>query len=74
MSKKTGLYLMLAGAAVSVIDLVTAKAGEAGGMFYGPGKPLEKMRWKVFTSEAKKDYYVSISDAAALAGAYIYFF
>ena len=31
MTKKVSLYLMIAGAAGSLIDLMTAKAGESGG-------------------------------------------
>lgn len=67
MTKKTALYLMLAGAAASVYDLVSD------GGLYGPGKPLEKMRWKVYTTADGKNWYVSISDAAAVIGAGIYF-
>ena len=67
MSKKMALYLMLGGAAVSVYDMVTENS------LYGAGKPLEKMRWKVYTTAAGKNWYVSISDAAAIAGAALYF-
>lgn len=70
MSKKTGLYLMLAGVALSVYDLAS------GGGLYGTGKPAEKLRWKVYTSgtgATAKDWYVSASDLAAIAGAVIYF-
>lgn len=70
MTKKTGLYLMLAGAAVSLYDLMGT-----GNPVYGSGKPLASMRWKVYTTTTApvKDYYVSISDIAAVAGAYLYF-
>lgn len=70
MTKKMALYLMIGGAALSVYDLMAD-----GNPLYGPGKPLEKMRWKVYTSTATppKDWYVSISDAAAIIGAVFYF-
>jgi hypothetical protein len=69
MNKKTGLYMMVIGAAVSVYDLATD------GSLYGAGKPLEKLRVKVYTSTSTppKNWYVSISDAAAVVGAYLYF-
>lgn len=66
MSKKMGLYLMLGGAAVSAMELFKE------GSVYGAGKPLASMRWKVFQN-GDKSVYVSISDIAALAGAFIYF-
>jgi hypothetical protein len=66
MSKKMGLYLMIAGAAVSALEL--SKPGTV----YGAGKPLESMRWKVYQS-GDKTLYVSVSDIAALAGAFFYF-
>jgi hypothetical protein len=66
MSKKMGLYLMLAGAAVSAWELVQP------GAVYGAGKPLAPFRWKVYQM-MDKSLYVSISDLAALAGAAIYF-
>lgn len=64
--KKTGLYLMLAGAAVSAYDLFTK------GELYGAGKPLEKMKVALNPGSATV-YYLSISDAAAVIGAYLYF-
>lgn len=67
MNKKTALWLMIGGAAVSLYDMVSD------GALYGTGKPLEKFRWKVYTSASGKNFYVSISDAAALAGAVLYF-
>ena len=67
MNKKTGLYLMLAGAALSAWEL--AKPGAV----YGAGKPLEKMRWAAYTAADGKVFYISISDCAALAGAHPYF-
>jgi len=70
MTKKTGLVLMLAGAALSVYDMATA------GGLYGVGKPLEKFHWKIYTSgtgATAKDWYLSISDIAAVTGAFIYF-
>lgn len=66
MSKKTGLWLMIGGAAVSVADVVTK------GKIYGAGAPLEKMNWKVY-STTTKDWYVNISDVVAVVGAFIYF-
>lgn len=66
MSKKTGLYLMLAGAALSAWELASP------GAVYGAGKPLASMRWKVYQS-GDKSVYVSISDVAAVAGAFLYF-
>ena len=67
MSKKTGLYMMIGGAAVSVYDMVT------GGALYGVGKPLEKLQAKVYTDASGKSWFVKASDALALVGAYIYF-
>jgi hypothetical protein len=67
MSKQVALWLMLGGAAISVYDLV------ADGAMYGAGKPLEKARWKVYTTSDNKNWYVSASDLAALTGAFFYF-
>jgi hypothetical protein len=67
MTKKTGLYLLIGGAAVSLYDAFS------GGSLYGAGKPLEKFRWKVYTTAAGNNYYVSISDVAAVVGAFVYF-
>lgn len=66
MSKKTGLYLMLAGAALSAYDMMTD------GGLYGPGKPMERLHWKVATVSGK-DWYISVSDIAAVVGAFVYF-
>lgn len=68
MTKKTALILMLGGAAVSLYDAL----GE-GNPVYGPGKPLEALRWKIHTSSDGKNYYVSISDIAIVVGAWFYF-
>lgn len=72
MNKNTAFWLMAIGAGVSLLDLATD------GGVYGAGKPLEKFKFKVYTSPAAgttpaKDYYLSISDAAALIGAGMYF-
>lgn len=67
MSKQTALWLMLGGAAVSLWELASP------GAVYGTDKPLASMRWKVHTTADGKNYYVSISDAVAVAGAYFYF-
>lgn len=74
MTKQTALWLMIGGAALSVYDMATTEAGASGGALYGAGKPLESLRWKVYTNDTtKKSYYLSISDAAALTGAFLYF-
>jgi hypothetical protein len=67
MSKKTALMLLVGGAAVSIYDAVTQ------GSLYGPGKPLEKLKFKIYTTDAGVNYYVSISDIAAITGAIFYF-
>jgi hypothetical protein len=67
MTKKTGLWLMVGGAALSLYDAISK------GALYGPGKPLENMKWKIYTSSSGENYYLSISDIAAIAGAFIYF-
>jgi hypothetical protein len=67
MTKKTGLWLLIGGAAVSIYDMVS------GGALYGPGKPLEKLRWKIYTSSDGKNWYLSVSDVAAIVGAIVYF-
>lgn len=66
MNKKTALYMMLAGAAISAYDLATGKV-------YGPGAPLEKLQVKVYTDSTGKNWYVKASDALAIVGAYLYF-
>lgn len=68
MSKKTGMYLLIGGTLVSLYDVMT------GNSLYGTGKPLAGLRWKIYTTAAGTNYYVSISDAAALAGAAILLF
>ena len=84
MSKNTALWLMLGGVALSAYDIMTTPVGGVAGDLYGAGKPLEKLRFKVYTKDAvvaagttpaspAKDYYVSASDAAAMVGAYFYF-
>ena len=81
MSKNTAFWVMLAGALASGYDLYTTPAGGTAGDLYGAGKPLENMRLKVYTRPAStvapitaaKDYYLSVTDAAALVGAYFYF-
>lgn len=69
MNKKTGLYLMIGGAALSIYDYVSD------GALYGTGKPLASMKWKIYTTSSTppKDWFLSISDIAALAGAFLYF-
>lgn len=81
MSKQMALYLMIGGALMSGYDLMTTPAGGSGGALYGAGKPLEMLRWNVYTSPVTttpaapaKNYYLSASDAAAVLGAYLYFF
>lgn len=74
MSKNTALWLMIGGAALSVYDLMTTKTGESGGALYGAGKPLASMRWEIHKNATTgKSYYVSVSDAAAITGAFLYF-
>ena len=68
MNKKTALYLMLGCAAVSLYDLM----GE-GNPVYGEGKPLKDLRWKVYTTATGTNWYVSITDIGAAAGAFFYF-
>lgn len=70
MNKKTALWIMGIGAALSLYDMMASDSP-----LYGAGKPLEKMRWKVYTSDGppKKDWYLSITDAAAIVGAVLYF-
>lgn len=68
MSKKTATYLLIGGALVSLYDAMS------GGSLYGAGKPLEKLRWKIYTTASGTNYYLSISDAAALTGAAILLF
>ena len=73
MTKSTALWVMLGGAAASAYDLFTTKEGAAAGELYGPGKAFEKMRVSVYKTTAGKEYFVSVSDAAAVVGAYFYF-
>lgn len=80
MNKTTALWVMLGGVALSGYDLMTTKAGAAGGELYAEGKPLASLRWNFYKQPATtspaapaKNYYISISDAAALVGAYFYF-
>lgn len=69
MSKQVALWVMIGGAAVSLYDLM----GDANPV-YGTGHPLAAARWKVYTdATSKKDWYISVSDLAALVGAYFYF-
>lgn len=80
-TKNSGFWMMVLGGGASLYDLMTTKEGAVAGDLYGPGKPLESFRFKVYTKPATttapitpaKDYYVSISDAAAIFGAYLYF-
>lgn len=67
MSKQVALWIMLGGAAVSLYDLMSDNG------VYGVGKPLAAARWKVYTDASQKNWYISASDLAALAGAYFYF-
>lgn len=67
MTKKTAMWLMIAGAGVSLWDAFS------GGSLYGPGRPLASLKWKVWTTASGANYYVSISDLVAVAGAVIYF-
>ena len=78
MSKKVALWLMVGGAAVSLYDAMAKGKNDEANPLYGPGKPLESFRWKVYTSEAsgtapEKNYYISVSDIAAIVGASFYF-
>lgn len=73
MSKKTALWMMIGGAALSGYDLMTTPPGGNGGDLYGAGKPLEKLRFEVHKNAAGKQYFVSVSDAAAVIGAFFYF-
>lgn len=67
MNKKTALWLMIGGIAVSAYDAFTNNS------LYGAGKTLESLRWKVYTSSDGKNWYLSVSDIAAIAGAFLYF-
>lgn len=67
MTKKTASILLLGGLAVSLYDAFTNNS------LYGPGKPLANMRWKIYTTASGTNWYVSISDLAAIAGAFFYF-
>lgn len=68
MTKKTALWLMIGGAAVSIYDFVQD------GALYGPGKPLEKLKIKIYeqTGPPVKVWHLSVSDAAAIIGAWFY--
>lgn len=63
MSTKTATYLLIGGSLVSLYDAMS------GNSLYGAGKPLAGLRWKVYTTGSGVNYYISISDVAALAGA-----
>lgn len=63
MTKRTATWLLVGGALVSLYDAMS------GNSLYGAGKPLESLRWKVMTTEDGVNYYVSISDVAAVVGA-----
>lgn len=67
MSKKVSLYVMIGGIVVSAYDAFTNNS------LYGPGKPLEKLRFKVYTGSNGSNWYVSVSDIAAVLGAIMYF-
>jgi hypothetical protein len=67
MNKNVAFWLMIGGIAVSAYDLLTD------GSLYGSGKPLESLRWKVYTTQSGKNWYVSVSDLAAITGAFFYF-
>jgi hypothetical protein len=73
MNKNTALWVLLGGAGLSVYDMVTTKPGANGGNLYGPGKPLENLRFEIYKTDAGKQYYMSVSDAAAVIGAWFYF-
>ena len=73
MTKNTALWMLVGGALLSGYDMFTTDKGQTGGALYGPGKPLEKLRFEVYKTEAGKQYFVSVSDAAAVIGAYFYF-
>lgn len=73
MTKNTALWLMLGGAALSVYDMVTTEKGAIGGNLYGTDKPLEKLRFEIYKTDAGKQYFMSVTDAAAVVGAYFYF-
>lgn len=73
MSKSVAFWMMTVGALASAYDLGTTPSGGSGGALYGPGKPLEKMRWKIYTTAGGTNIYASVSDVAAVAGAFFYF-
>lgn len=73
MTKNTALWMLVGGALLSGYDMLTTEKNQTGGALYGPGKPLEKLRFEVYKTEAGKQYFVSVSDAAAVIGAYFYF-
>lgn len=74
MNKQTALWVLIGGAGLSIYDMLTTEKGANGGNLYGTGKPLEKLRFQVWENDAKtKQYYVSVSDAAAVLGAWFYF-
>ena len=68
MNKQTALWLMIGGAAVSAYDMFGKD-----NPVYGVGKPLEKMRWEIYKGSDNKPVFISISDIAALTGAFFYF-
>jgi hypothetical protein len=81
MNKNTALYVMLIGAGASLYDILTTEKGATAGKLYGPEKPLADLRWNFYTKpatttapiEPAKNYYISVTDAMALVGAYFYF-
>ena len=73
MTKNNALWLMLGGAGLSVYDMLTTEKGAIGGNLYGPGKPLEKLRFEIYKTDQGKQYFLSVSDAAAIVGAWFYF-
>lgn len=74
MNKQTALWLMIGGAALSVYDMATTEPGATGGKLYGADGPLKSLRWEVYKNETtKKSYYLSVSDGAAIVGAFMYF-
>lgn len=61
-TQTTGMWLLIIGASISLYDYFSD------GSLYSAGKPLEKMKWKIATRNGSNQY-LSISDAAAIAGA-----
>lgn len=71
MSKNAALYLMMGGLAVTLYDTFS----RSGNPLYGPGRPLEMLRWRIPLGSDEKiaPVTVSISDLAVLVGAWFYF-